>query len=353
MTHPTGSPVPILSGNKTITVAKTKVFRPRSGVDWACQGHCFKAGLFVLGLFLFTVSGNTAVPDKNSSVPPVPGMGIFPPTVPMARGDDEFLIPEVFQGHLPSTLEKYALRFSVNPRVGDLQNKDHMRLITGLRYGVSENFEIGASSDLYFSHGHGDVHTFENYGAANLKLSAKVNLGEPFFPGWKVGAGFECQSPIGRPPAELTDGLRHFNPYVTFSHRLEAHPDMRIFFGFRFDLLGRTSVQGELGKNSVTENASGVTGGWVIDRKNWHYTFEASYDTTRWLGHTAADIYVVRPGVLWEIPKRNYPQLKSNWLVGLAVKSTFGPGGTSIGASFRLRYSRDFKKLLRRAPVIP
>ncbi len=350
MTNSTGARVSLLLGKKTTVAEKTKMCGHVSEEDCARYGHYFVGALFAFSLFPLVVSRSTAAPVENTPVPATHGEGIFPPAVPFVHGDDEFLIPEIFQGHLPTTLEKSALRFSMNPRVDDLQNKDHMRLSTGLRYGVSENFEVSASSELYFSHGRGNIRSFEDYGAADLKLATKINLGEPFLPGWKVGTGFAYQFPTGRPPAELTDGLRHFMPYVTFSHRLESHPAMRIFFGFRFDVLDHTGIQGEFGKNSLHDNSSGITGGWVIDRKNWHYTFEASYDTTRWMSHSVADVYEIRPGVMWEIPKRNYPQLKSNWLVGVALKSTFGPGGTSLGASFRLRYSRDFKHLFRRAP---
>jgi len=88
----------------------------------------------------------------------------------------------------------------------------------------------------------------------------------------------------------------------------------------------------------------------VIDRKNWHYTFESSYDTTRLLGHSAADVFMIRPGVLWEILSHRNPRARSNWVVGTAVRSTFGPGGTSLGVSLKLRYNLDLKGWLRHTP---
>ena len=310
-----------------------------------------RAGMLLWGIALLTTGHGAQAPDESTAAPVPPGQGVFPAIAPFAYGDDELLIPEVFQGHLPTTLEKYAVRLSVNPHIGDWRNKDHMRLSTGLRYGLTGNWEISAASDLYFSHGAGEIRAFENYGAANVRVGTKINLGEPFLAGWKIGTGFDYLFPTGRPPAELTDGLRHFMPYVTFSHRLESHPDIRIFWGFRWDEVTHTSITGEFGKNAFHESSAGITGGWVIDRKNWHYTMEAAYDTTRWMGHSSVDVYTIRPGVLWEIPKRHNRQMKSNWVVGVAVKSTFGPGGTSLGASLRLRYSRDFKKIFRHKPA--
>lgn len=301
-----------------------------------------------LALF-FLAAGSALVAQEENPPAPAPGQGIFP--APLSYGDDELLVPEIFQSHLPTTLQKYALRLAVNPHIGDLRNKDHMRLTTGLRYGLTENWEISTSSDLYFSHGHGEIRSFDDYGAANLRIGTKVNLGEPFLAGWKVGVGADYLFPIGEPPAELTDGLRHFMPFITFSHRFENHPTVRVFWGFRMDTVSFTGKAGEFGENAFHESSAGITGGWVIDRKNWHYTFEAAYDTTRWRGHSSVDVYTIRPGVLWEIPQRHHPERKSNWVVGVALKSTFGPGGSSLGASFRLRYSRDFRNLLRNMPL--
>jgi len=262
-------------------------------------------------------------------------------------GDDQLQIDEVFQSHLPATMEKYALRLSVNPHLSDWQNKEHMRVTTVVRYGLTSKCEISAGSNLYFSHGHGDLRAFDNYGAANLRLGARFDLGEPVLDGWETGAGFEYEFPTGRPPAEVTDGLRHFRPYVTFSHRCETHPNLRLFVGFRLDEVEQTSVPGEFGKNAFHESSTGITGGWVVDRDRWHYTFELSYDTNRLVGQGSEDIYSIRPGVLYEVPARGKSQVRSNWLVGVAVNNTFGPGGSSVGASFKLRYSSDLKNFRR------
>ena len=306
----------------------------------ACQYNPVLAGLFALGLMLGA-----------------PGLGAWEPlqdgprlAAPYAFGDDELIIEEVFQSHLPTTLKKYNLRLSVHPHLGDWVNKDRMRLTTTLRYGLTDNCELSAGSNLFFSHGHGDIRAFDDYGAADLKLGVKLNLGQFLFRGWDTAAGVEYELPIHHPPAELTDGLRHSRPYTTFSHRLESHPNLRIFVGLHGDIITRTSVPGEFGRNSLHESSSGITGGWVIDRGNLHYTFEASFDSTRLFARTEEDLYTIRPGVIWEIPTRRDPQLMSHWVVGVALNDTFGPGGNSVGASFKLRYSQDLKRKSQRPP---
>lgn len=263
-------------------------------------------------------------------------------------GDDELQVDEVFQSHLPSTLSKYALRFSLHPHLGDWQKKDRMRVTTAFRYGLTEKCEVSIGSRLYFSHGNGDIRAFDKYGAANLKAGARFDLGEALLRGWETGAGFDYEFPTGRPPAEVTDGLRHFRPYVTFSHRCETRPNLRVFVGFRLDEVEQTDVPGTYAKNSFQESSTGITGGWVVDRDRWHYTFEASWDTNRLVGQGSEDIYSLRPGVLYEVPARGKALVRSNWLVGVSVNSTFGPGGSSQGASFKIRYSSDIRNRFRR-----
>lgn len=315
-----------------------------AGCAAAC--HWAQQSFFALVLGLVVTGSGTAATIEDENVP-FPGMRHA--TLPIL-GDDELLIEEVFQSHLPTTLEKGTLRFSLHPHLGDYTRKDNMRLSTSLRYGLTENCEISLGSKLFFSHGNGEVRSFEDYGASNLRLGTKYDLGEVLFRGCITAIGVDYEFPVGRPPVELTDGLRHLRPYVTFSHRLESHPDVRIFLGFRFDAVTHTDLQGELGKNAFNSSSTGITGGLVIDRHAWHYTFEASVDTTRVLGRGKEDVFTFRPGILYEIPNRRHPERRSLWMVGVAVKSEYGPGGTSLGASFKLRYSRDIKNRHLRTP---
>ena len=340
------APTPFLN---YVDQSEPSIRRVLSGSQGVVEG----CGLAAVTLALAIFGGVTAIAAEEVVAPPVPSAGIFPAERASAFDYDDLIIPEIFSSHLPFTLPKYAFRLRVNPHLGDFQNKDYLRLSTNVRYGLSENWEIGAGSDLYVSHGYGDLNSFDHYGAANLRVSAKVNLGQPFFAGWFVGAGFEYATPLGHPPAQLTDGLRHYMPYLTFSHRLESHRAMRIFWGLRLDEVVHTSLPGEFGRNAFTESNWGITGGWVIDRQSLHYTFEATLDTTRIFSRREQDIFSLRPGVIWEIPSRRGPEVKGHWIVGVAAKSTTGPGGTSLGASFKLSYRSDIKRREHEATIAP
>ncbi len=300
-----------------------------------------KTLLLGLGIACVSVFGHAAL-----TVSP-PGTEMRP-----RLGDDELNIDNVFHSHLPTTLEEGGLRISLNPRLGDWQKRDHMRVVTGLRYGMTDRTELSLRAVPYFSHGQGAVPSFDRHGLASLRVGAKVNLGESIFPGCETAAGFDYEFPTGHPPAELTDGLRHFRPYLTFSRRFKARPNLRIFAGVRLDLVEHTTVPGQFAKNALRDSSVGVTGGWVLDRDRWHYTLEVAYDTTRVIGRGSEDVVTIRPGVIWEVPRRGNPLGRSIWMMGLALNSSFGPGGSSLGASFKVRFNSDLGKF-RRVPSAP
>jgi hypothetical protein len=298
------------------------------------------AWLIVAGLAPVTVAGLPAGEIRRDDA----GTAAPVALTPQVLGDDELVIREIFQSHLPTTLKRKVLRLGVHPHLGDLGSREHLRVTSRMRYGYTENLEVSASFDGYVSHGRGAVAAFDRSGIASLQLGAKGNLGQTLLRGWDTAIGFDYEFPTGRPPAEMTDGLRHFAPYVTFSRRLEFRRGLRVFWGLRLDAVDDTGVPGTFRRNALRDSSTGVTAGFVIDRRNWHYTLEASVDSTRLLGGPGADVFMVRPGVIWEILSRRHPDTRSNWVVGAAVTGRSGPDGTSLGASLKLRYNFDLKR---------
>ena len=261
------------------------------------------------------------------------------------RGDEEIHIREVFTSHLPDTMQASTLRLSIHPHLGDFHRHDHLRLSGGIRYGLTSRWEAGVNTDLYFSHGLGDEKFFRNRGVSTLQPSTKVNLGGGILSGWDTAVGVELAFPVGRPPLELTDGLRHYGPWITFSRRIPWRRGLRIFWGAGFDFIKRTHVAGKIEKNVFRDDNVRLSAGAVLDRGRLHYSFEASVATTRGLGGPDRDVLTLRPGIIWEIPtKRDTPE-KSNWIVGAAFSAGFGPDGNDVGTSVKFRYNLDLKRL--------
>ncbi len=271
------------------------------------------------------------------------------PPAPLIVGDD-LRIPEVFTSHLPQTLPSGDLRVSVHPHLGDFTNRDYLRLTTGLRYGLTAKWEASITAESYLSHGIGDVGLFTQVGLSTLTLGTKYNLDGRPLPSWDSAVGFDFASPVSRPPAELTDGLRHINPYFTSSRRLVSNPSLRLFWGLGIDLVQHTDRPHDRHKNQLDDHATELTAGAVWDRRSLHYTFEAAWASTRLFGHTKEDTLTLRPGVIWEVPWFRGRKSGRIVLLGGALRASFGPDGTGLGAGAKLRINFDPKRHVRSEP---
>lgn len=296
-----------------------------------------------LRLHLGTLALLAALPLFADSPADTPALA---PPVPLIV-DDDLRIPEVFTTHLPQTLPSSDLRISVHPHLGDFTNRDYLRLTTGLRYGLTSKWEASVATESYLSHGIGDVGLFKQAGLSTLTLGTKYNLDGRPIPNWDSAVGFDFATPVSRPPVELTDGLRHFNPYFTSSRRLVANPNIRLFWGIGVDFVEHTKRSGELHKNQLDDHATELTAGAVWDRRSLHYTFEAAWASTRLLGHTKEDTLTLRPGVIWEVPWFRGRKSGRIVLLGGALRAGFGPDGTGFGAGAKLRINFDPKRNVR------
>lgn len=303
------------------TLPKTSAQPQANRARWAALGVC-------LGSVL------TGAPINAANIAPDP------------RGDEEIRLAKVFTSHLPDTMRAKDLRLWIHPHLGDLKDRDHLRSSTGIRYGLARWWEIGASTDIYFSHGIGDAKFGRKYGATSVELATKFNLGRRLFSGWDTAVGADFAYPVGHPPAELTDGLRHYGPWATFSRRMKSHPTVRVFGGIGADFIRQMSVVGTFGRNQFLNDNARVTAGFVIDHARLHYTFESTVTTDRGIGSGHDDVISLRPGIIWEVPPKNNPNGKSNLIIGAGLNVQFGPNGTSLGGSLKLRYNLDVKELL-------
>jgi hypothetical protein len=274
--------------------------------------------------------------------------GALVATVPAAvdpRGDEEIRIQQIFTSHLPDTMRESDLRLWIHPHFGDLIDGDYLRSRAGVRYGLTRWWEIGASADIYFSHGIGDTRFGDRYGLAGFQLATKFNFGLRHFLGWDTAVGADIDIPVGHPPAEVTDGMRHYGPWATFSRRWDARPFVRIFWGVGADLVRQTDIAGTHGRNQFLDNNARATSGVVVDRGRLHYTFEVAVASNRIIGSGHDDVVTIRPGIIWEVPPRHDSTEKRNLLIGAGLSVQSGPHGTSFGGSLKFRYNVDLKAL--------
>ncbi|GAB1490023.1 hypothetical protein MASR2M8_24800 [Opitutaceae bacterium] len=269
-------------------------------------------------------------------------MGAAEPT--QSGSDDRFNIRGIFEALLPNTEDKYTLRVTLRPHVGDLVRKDTLRLPIGFRYGLSDRLEGRIEFESYFSHGLGDVDFGKQVGFSEIRLATKYHLRSFPIARWDTAVGFEYLRPVSHPPRELADGYEHYIPYITFAHQLESLPDLRVFWGLSSDIVSSTSISPIRGWNDLGADNQKIGGGFLWERGRIAYTFEAAYATTRFNDAEDRDLITLRPGIIWQIPRKYTFEVGGQWQVGLGLRTVFGPDETDIGAQARVKIDFDFKK---------
>jgi len=262
--------------------------------------------------------------------------------------DDDLQIKGVFNSVLPKTERKHALRFIVHPHLGDLTKRDHIRTALGFRYGINSRWEASTEVDSYFTHGlkHGGF--FQDSGFSTLHAGTKYQIGDPFALGWDTSVGLNWQQPMGSPPIDVTDGLRHTAPFLTASHNLAGSPGWRVFAGFGWDAVTQTATRGALEKNELGDDSINLNGGALYERGPVTYALEATYYTTRFTTSVNRDVYALRPSIVWVLPQKYTFGARGKWLLGVGLRLTHGPDGNDVGLNAKLRVNFDFKRLLGR-----
>lgn len=268
------------------------------------------------------------------------------PATATKPSDDDLQIKGVFNSVLPRTERKHALRFIVHPHLGDLTKRDHLRTVLGFRYGITTRWEASTETDSYFTHGLKHGAFFADSGFATWRLGTKYQIGDPLTLGWDTSIGVNWQQPIGSPPLDVTDGLRHTAPFLTSSHNLAGAPGWRVFTGFGWDAVTQTTTRGALEKNELGDDSINLTGGFLYERGPVTYALEATYYTTRFTASVNRDVYAVRPSLVWALPPKYTFGAKGKWLLGLGLRLSHGPDGNDIGVNAKLRVNFDFKRLL-------
>ncbi|MBX3749237.1 MAG: hypothetical protein KF897_04030 [Opitutaceae bacterium] len=261
--------------------------------------------------------------------------------------DDELRIRGVFDTALPGVEKKNRLKLIIHPHFGDLHRKDYLRAPLGLRYGLTERWEVTGEVETYFAHGLGEVPFLHKEGISNYHFNTKYNLGRNLWRGWDTGVGFDYITPAGTPPEEISDGLEHRAYFVTFSRHLESRPDIRVFWGLNYDTVSETGLPVMLDDNELGDDNVSVNAGIVWQRPKLTYTFETTLATTRVVGDLERDVVTIRPGIVWPIPQRYTFRKTGQWLLGMAPRVSFGPDGAVFGVNVKLRGSFDFKRWIR------
>lgn len=259
-------------------------------------------------------------------------------------------MPGVFNTELPRLVRPESLHLTVRPHFGDLVHHDHMRFTLGFRYGLTPQWELSGDVDTYISHGLGDVPVAKEAGASKVRLGVKYNFSDFLQPYWTTAVGLRYSFPVGNPPPDLTDGLRHITPYMTLAHKWESRPAFTTFVSYGIDFVTNSDVRGTLENGAIDTNNWFITPGVVWHRGAFDYSLETVITSSVGLSSTETYRVTVRPGVKWTLPPRLTFHSRSRWVVGVSAYAGYGSSGESFGSSLRLQTDFDFKRIFKSRP---
>jgi hypothetical protein len=290
-----------------------------------------------LALAVLLATAARAAPDsvsENTRTPTAP-----PPILSRIGG--------LFTGDLPHLDPPGTMKVIVHPHFGDLVRRDYMRVETGLRWALNENFDITGEAAVYFTHGFRG--SSAGYGIGKLLLGSNYDIEEWPRPRSITSFGLDIEAPVGRqPPIDMTDGHYHFAPHFIVQQESRRNPRLTVFGGMGLDLLTKSSVIGTFGVNRPHDDSVSITGGGIYDLGQFKWTFTGTYATTAGIGDRTDHFYYLQPGLLWYVPRKFTFNSKTQWIVGLKGRASWGPDGTDIGVSTRVRAEITFRQVMEK-----
>ena len=262
-----------------------------------------------------------------------------------ATADDEKdlrKISGIFDTDLPKTARKGTVRLLIHPHLGDFTSRNYLRIVPGIRWGVSDHVELSALVEAYLDHHLKGGSPGNGIGA--LQFSGKYAFSQWLKPDYDASVGINTRIPIAHPPIDLTDGYNHYTPYLVISRKSPATKGLTYYASSTLDLMEKSSVRGIFRKNEAHSSSLTFGTGFVLDRYPYHYTLETGYQTIALVGQDNQQFVFLRPGFAWDLPRRLTFNSQGRWLVGVSVKFTVGPDGTRIDSGGKLRGELNIRR---------
>ncbi len=251
----------------------------------------------------------------------------------------------LFEVDLPQLDPPGTVRLIFRPRLADFVKRDYLRIATGMRWAVNEDIEVSLAGECFATHGLGGGSV--GYGVGEAQFGVRRILRQWPTPDYESSFGMDVQMPVGHPPFDLTDGHNHYTPSFVIQHHWASNPKVTTFGSAAWDVVTPSSVPGGFGRNQPRDDSVRFVTGIVYDLGQLKWTLETSYANT-WVSGDDDHFFTVRPSVLWFVPKKYTFNTKTQWIVGLGVRSTWGLDGHELSTSSRVRAEVTFRQMMDR-----
>lgn len=264
-----------------------------------------------------------------------------------------YAVTEFFDTRLPGTLDKFDLTLEYRPRFSDFIRREFIRFPLVLRYGLTEDLEIGALTTPVVPHpfksGEG-----RKWGPGEFGILARTNI-TPVLGLWDWATiEVTIRQPLGRPPVELIDGHTRVQPVLAVS-RAVIDPETTILFAnvsydYALGHWGRSKPDpAKITRQDIAEAGPGVLFkpnelGYFVEYRLRH-TDEP--EENRWA-------HVYRIGLVWEVPRHRSERVRlpGHWQVEAGYRLTDEQSRSlSHALTLRVRWRGDLKAFFRGEPA--
>lgn len=246
-------------------------------------------------------------------------------------------LPELLDIGLPSFAPPGAVRLYAHPRFGDLLHQDYFRLPVGARIKLNQRIELQTELGTYFTHGLGES---VGNGLYQLRLGLRAERAVAADAGWS--SGIEFATPLSRPPREITDGVRHTMPFVTFTRAVSPHLRMVGFATLGADLIDHTSLLENFRENQLRDNSLILTLGVAREWRRMHLILRVFDANTAPLGGEAENVFGIRPSI--GVPLLRRADGSPRATATFEGRAIWGPDGFETGISTRVRVDLRYRR---------
>lgn len=246
-------------------------------------------------------------------------------------------LPELPDLGLPNFDRSGDFRLYLRPRFGDLRDEDYFRMLIGARVKVSERLESSAELGTYVTNGLRDN---AGNGLYQFRTGLKYEVATSPDEGWSYG--LDWVTPVSRPPLNITDGLRHTLPYVTYTRTLSPKHALVGFVTLGADFIDHTSLPEYLAENQLRANNLILTLGVAREWRRMHVIIRVFDANTAPLSGESENVFGIRPSL--GVPILRRPDGSPRATVTFETRAVWGPDGFETGLNTRVRFDLRYRR---------
>lgn len=206
---------------------------------------------------------------------------------------------------------KRAFEVSLGPQYEDIATRDALRLDFRAKYGITERWMVGARLRTFLNN---PVTDKDVEGLSGIRLETKYRWPEDLLPPVQIATGVEFDIPL-TDDEDLSDGIYHLVPYVTFMKVFKTWQHMHVYAQIGVDVfLGAVSPRDVIEERvELAETFLIVAPGIIFPWPPFYYFLDLEWNTTG-----KDHVLFITPGVRWEIPRLTW--LPGLWTVELGPR---------------------------------